>query len=424
MEAKKLWQADLSWTEIAERLHTHFPGCSLYQARERIRHYMRRQPEYKAANSPKTADYHTTTFNGDGSIEQQKVIKIKRGVNMTKEFLLKAHGFDPLDWQVRTCTNNFYEMQKAGGDTLLLYQSKLIAEPRKAGEVHKEEVFEWFKGFEETYRPPINRYTKPKGNYLLEVAPLDTHIGKLAWGMESGENYDQKIAYDRLISVIDDVISRVKEYPIEQIIYPNLGNDFYNSDTPLKTTTAGTPQDTDIRWQKLFFKGMELSIEVIDKLAQVAPVKALYIPGNHDETTSYYLAVALQRHFQNYPNVEIDISPKTRKYIEYGNTLIGYTHGDWDKARLHDVMPVEAREAWGRTLYHEMHAGHLHKEQTTRRNLNLTEEESGVIVRRLPSISATDAWHAKMGYVGTVKKAQNFLYEKDKGLVKIINSVV
>ena len=79
-------------------------------------------------------------------------------------------------------------------------------------------------------------------------------------------------------------------------------------------------------------------------------------------------------------------------------------------------MQVEAREEWGRTLYHEFHLGDLHHEIVT--------ENGGLTIRRLSSLTATDGWHAGMGFVGAIQKAQAFVWNKERGLLNIINSPI
>ena len=79
-------------------------------------------------------------------------------------------------------------------------------------------------------------------------------------------------------------------------------------------------------------------------------------------------------------------------------------------------MPIEAKELWGQA-YHEMHTAHLHSEQ-------MIQEINGVIVRRISSPTALDTWHTTHGYMGAVRKAQTFLYDKARGLVQTINTPV
>ena len=98
--------------------------------------------------------------------------------------------------------------------------------------------------------------------------------------------------------------------------------------------------------------------------------------------------------------------------------MIGFTHGDSEKKnRIGKLMPIEAREAWGKTLYHEVHAAHFHSEQAV-------QEENGIIVRYVSSPTSTDNWHYENGYVGAVKKAQSFIWDKEYGLTDILHSVI
>ncbi|NLM09053.1 MAG: hypothetical protein GX215_09020 [Clostridiales Family XIII bacterium] len=72
---------------------------------------------------------------------------------------------------------------------------------------------------------------------------------------------------------------------------------------------------------------------------------------------------------------------------------------------------------WAKAKYHEIHAAHLHSEQ-------MIEEINGVIVRRISSPTATDTYHYESAYIGAVRKAQTFIYDKERGLVHTINTPV
>lgn len=262
------------------------------------------------------------------------------------------------------------------------------------------------------YEGPVIMLRKPEASgKMLEVSVVDLHLGKLAWAPETGENYDTKIAVNRLMSVIYDVIGRTKAMQFDKIIFP-VGNDFFNFDDMEGFTTRGTPQDNDSRWQKLFNTGIEVLIRSIDILATIAPVEVFCVPGNHDFTKSYYAIKTIWAWYRNDQNVTVNTDPKARKYIEFGNSLIGFTHADKEKKRIFGCMQVEAREAWGRTLYHEWHGAHLHSEQV--------KEDMGVIVRNLSSVTGTDAFHYESAYVGAIAKSQSFIWDKVNGLESIL----
>jgi hypothetical protein len=166
----------------------------------------------------------------------------------------------------------------------------------------------------------------------------------------------------------------------------------------------------------MFYDGVHLLTEGIDLLSSVSPVEIFWIPGNHDKLSSYYATNYLAAWYRNSKNVNVDTSPSPRKYVEYGEVLIGFSHGGDDSKRIKDLMQVEARQAWGRTSVHEYHLGDLHHE--------IVNENGGLIVRRLSSVTSNDNWHAESGYVGAIHKAQAFVWNKKLGLMSIINSPV
>jgi len=272
------------------------------------------------------------------------------------------------------------------------------------------------------FKPPIVKAVDRK--MMAEVNIADLHLGKLCWHGDTPENYDYKIARDTFYYIIADVIENLKGKPIEYITFV-WTNDFFNSDNEQKTTTAGTPQDTDIRSKKLFNVGVEMLVRGVEMLARVAPIKMFYTPSNHDESSSYHALKYLEAWFRNDPNVTINTDAYPRKYQLYGNTLLGYCHGakegtskSKEKAsRLASLMPLEAREMWGQAKFCEMHTAHLHSE-------HVYEEINGVIVRRVSSPTATDVWHAENAYIGSVRKAQTFVYDKERGHILTINTPV
>lgn len=410
-----------SWTETAKELQHYFPDKDLNQVRDKVRIYIQRLPRFK---NRKQEDFEKSSieYKKDGSIISEKFITVRDGDDMTPEFILEAHGLKPSAWEVLSYKNNFWNSQLKGGTKQISYQSKLTAKPRTDG-IDLTAIDEHFKQLDRTrFKTPSH---KPKtGSTMAEVNIADLHLGKLCWHGDTPENFDYKIARDTYYRIISEIAEELKGKPIEYITFV-WANDFFNSDNIEQTTTGGTRMDTDVRWQKLFNVGVEMLVRGLETLEEIAPVKTFWTPSNHDEVTGYHALKFLEAWFRKDPNVEIDPSASQRKYQLYGNTLIGYAHGckiqsngTKEKAsRLASLMPIEARELWGQSLYHEMHVGHLHSEQ-------MTQEINGVIVRRISSPTADDAWHVESGYVGAVRKAQTFIYDKEAGLLQTINTPV
>jgi hypothetical protein len=406
------------WSKIADEMLDYFPELNHFETKEKIRSYLRRHPDVKQTQID-DRQKGSIEYKADGTIISDKFITVRDGDEMTPEFILEAHGLKSSEWDVVSYKNNFWNTQIEGGAKQISYQSKLTAKPTN----NKLDLAEIDKHFRELDRinfiPPI---IKPiEGELMAEVNIADIHLGKLCWHGDTPENYDYKIARDVFYRIIAEAVDNLKDKPIEYITFV-WANDFFNSDTIDKTTTAGTRQDTDVRWQKLFNVGVEMLVRGIEMLSEVAPVKTFYTPSNHDEVNGYTALKYLEAWFRKDPNIEVNTDAYPRKYQLYGNTLIGYCHGDKENSsgskekasRLASLMPLEAAEFWSKSLYREMHTAHLHSEQ-------MIQEINGVIVRRISSPTALDTWHTQSGYMGAVRKAQVFVYDKERGLMQTIN---
>jgi hypothetical protein len=332
------------------------------------------------------------------------------------QFLLEKHGYDPYYWQVDYSKSSIYNTQQKGGRIVTLFSSK-IKVSRIEDDISYKELADFLE--EEINAEPKEVPYKHKGiqgDLLSEISTVDLHIGKLGWEPECDENYDIHIAEDRFRKIINDHVYRLKGYPISKFLYV-LGNDLFHYDNNKQTTNLGTFQHSDVRWAKMFKYGVRLSKWAIEKLSDIAPVKVLMVPGNHDLKTSYYAGYALNEYFRNNENVEIDTRPRRRKYYQFGENLIGFAHGkDLTKKNRLTIMQTEAPEKWGNTKFREFHCGHLHSESSF--------EHGSIIFRNLSSVTGSDEWHYKKGYVGAVKKSQNFIYHKDKGLYEIKHSII
>lgn len=249
---------------------------------------------------------------------------------------------------------------------------------------------------------------------LLELSMFDLHIGKLSWDKETGEDYDIEIATKRYMDAISALVSRVNINTIERILLP-IGNDMINIDGKEGTTTAGTPQDGDSRFGKMFTTAKRLLIDSITQLAVLAPVDVMIIPGNHDELTMFTLGEVLDAWFHNNDDVTIHNSPKLRKYYEYGECMLMFTHGNREKhSDLGIIAATEEKQMWGRTTHREVHVGHFHKSKVVQ--YLAVDEFQGFKVRILPSLSGTDAWHYSKGYMSQ-KAAKAFVWNKKEGLI-------
>jgi len=269
---------------------------------------------------------------------------------------------------------------------------------------------------------PIKRAKLKDKKHLLEISLFDLHLGLLAWDEEVGKNYDVEIAKEIYLNAILDSTNNVPD-TVEEILFP-VGQDFFHINNPMGTTPkAGNFLDMDSRLAYIYNNGEQAVIEGIEHCRKIAPVKVLWVPGNHDPETSFYLCRTIDAWFRNDKEVTVDVSPMMRKYYHYGVNLLGFTHGDEEPIKsLPTIMADEKPEEWARSKFREWHIAHVHRE----RKFDFTKIDSigSTCVRVLPSLAGTDAWHYKKGYVGGNKITQSYLWDKDNGLESIFYTYV
>lgn len=328
---------------------------------------------------------------------------------------------DLTKWRIKQSIVNKWEVgvsdQNGGVVTEPLWQVKLWLAPiipdRNVSAI--EDMIRDMKDYSPRY-PKID-YPKKRDGIMLEFGIPDLHLGQLAWSEETRRpSYDTKIAMSAFDAAIKDILQRVtNSFPVDHILLP-IGNDFFNIDSLSNTTTSGTFQDEDTRWKKSFKEGRMLMQRTLEKLAAIAPVTVLVIPGNHDEQRSFYLGDVLEVAFEYHPSIIVDNSPTRRKYFRWGNTLIGFAHGKDETERdLPLIMAQEAKDEWSQTQWAEFHIGHYHHTRT--RIYTPVDERNGVKVRLLPSLAAPDAWHISKGYTHATRSAMGICWSKTQGMV-------
>ena len=254
----------------------------------------------------------------------------------------------------------------------------------------------------------IVRTNDPDG-CLLVIDPADVHIGKLASSFETGEDYNSQIAVQRVKSGVEGILQKASGFTIDKIIFV-AGNDILHIDTPKRTTTAGTPQDTDGMWYDNFLIAKKLYIDVLDTLIQVADVHFIFNPSNHDYQSGFFLADSISSWYNKCENITFDTSIAHRKYYRYSNNLIGTTHGDGAKPQdLPLLMAQEAGDDWSLAKNRYVYIHHIHHK--------MSKDYIGVTVEALRSPSGTDGWHHRNGYQHAPKAVEGFIHSKDHGQV-------
>ena len=340
----------------------------------------------------------------------------------TVEKSMTAAHLNPDEWVIERVVNNewqgFAKMSDGSIKVVTLYQLKVWLRPNK--QLWAVDAANIIARKYQNFKPVYNSWQPPKdttGDWLAVVGLFDAHFGKLAWDGETNNNYDLNIAKRDYLTALQQMLEQASPYKIACWRF-SIGQDVLHIDSSANTTTAGTPQDVDGRFAKIVVALEETLIESIDKCLRIAPVLAEYDASNHDRHAAWQVSRAIYRHYAaaGMGDVQVNTDWIGRKYIHWGQNLLGIAHGHEEKlARYTSLMPQEQPEAWAQSNFREWLLGHLHSEKVLL--AKEAADQDGVSVRHLRSLSGTSSWEYNRGYLSD-RAAELHLYHRD-GLQQI-----
>jgi len=235
-------------------------------------------------------------------------------------------------------------------------------------------------------------------NNLLVLNIFDAHIEKACY--LGDEDFDTIYEYKNAVIFL---LEKARNENVSSIVFP-IGNDFFNSDNHLGTTTGGTHQDNMMARRTAFKKGRELISWTIEQCTLVAPVRVLVIPWNHDYTKSFYLWDSLEMLYIYHDGVFVDNGHNPRKYHSFGKNLIGFTH--WSEEKREDLVHIMNTENQDGEIYRvrDWYTGHFHKEQIMEIGWVRFYQES--------SLTPPDERHNKKWYIGNRRSATARVYSR------------
>jgi hypothetical protein len=255
--------------------------------------------------------------------------------------------------------------------------------------------------------PTIERhqYDDP---HLLVIDPADIHIGKICSKTETGEYYDSNVATQRAIDGVRGILRKCRGYNIDKVVFV-AGNDILHTDSPKKTTTSGTPQDTDGLWYDNYQTAKKLYIHLLELCVSLADTEVVFCPSNHDFMSGFMLVDSVVSWFSKCEQIRFHADMAHRKYITYHDNLLGFTHGDGAKtADLPLLMAHEAASDWNKK-HRYVYTHHVHHKTS--------KDYMSVCVESLRSPSGTDGWHHRNGYQHSPKAVEGFLHHPNHGQV-------
>lgn len=304
---------------------------------------------------------------------------------------------------------------------------KLIQENSNKWEKFDDNVIIPFKNYlEETicnYKPiklDIRHLSSKKSKPFASVMGLsDWHYMKLCYNHDGTYNYNKQIARDKIKRHSESLLSQQIALGKPERIFVPIGNDNIHIDSPYHDTTAGTSQvnATDGIWRIGIAEYMDLTLDYLESIAQIAPVEAINFPGNHDEKTAIMMGIFLERFYKNDNRITITNTLHPRIYKTYGRNCLIFTHGHHlgsTKIRneIHKIILGEARQHGidlNNTDNFLLFSGHDHVGSFHDLNGNVQH----FIMPSLAGID--DFWHLGQGYVGRAMESALYLLDPVKG---------
>ena len=344
----------------------------------------------------------------NGKIRAEKLIHLNID-NINERDILNEFNLDIKEWQIEKLNYSLWDSPNKEKGSIPLYSVKCSFKRRDRLDYDIESLKAIIDNVLTVKNDNI-KIEKFENVYdrVLLINIADLHLNKYS------SDYNINEAKDRYSKALDFFISESNAEKCILIV----GEDFFNIDTINRTTTKGTPQDTEVDVYKMFEEGLQFLKEKINLLSyNFSFVEVILIQGNHDKLLSYALVKALEQCNYTDNNVEFNSTVSNRKYITIGNSLIGLGHLDNEnKKQKPFLMQNEVKEKYGKSKYNYFISGHFHNYSV--------EDIGGIQYIRLPSLSGKDNWHDEVGFITSNKSAMALEFDKEKGLVnKIIYNI-
>jgi len=189
----------------------------------------------------------------------------------------------------------------------------------------------------EGWSPPVQKKNiklKPHAGGLVFIAALsDNHIGEVFRNDEAfaGKDFNHEIACE----IIDLYSHKIRETVLSRDLnfskcIVTITGDFLHSCVD-GNTRKGTHLHSDKINEDMFMIGMTSLTRFVENMSEVFPnVQVIVQKGNHDSFILTYLALAVEKYFNNNPNVEFSISNSWASLYRVGDIAMIVTHGGHD----------------------------------------------------------------------------------------------
>lgn len=404
---------EITWQGLADEVNKKF-GTNLNNesCRKRYRSNSTRDFDKVDTGSRERNDEEFEEHYSNGNMLVQRKIWFDETEQKTPEVILKKFGYDPKDWELVKWRIGYHEVAiKEEENNRVCYNVRCEMKPRIKSFATPEECVEYLQELLKKEIKPLSFEKKQKDksldkNRMFLLPPVELHLGKFSDSLSTGFEYSSKIAVDRYREITRNIIEQQEIMKCGTLVI-GVGNDFFNSDNTMNTTTRGTPQFNDVSWKRLFTLGTELMIEQIITLKDYFnDIKVILNGSNHDTMSSFHLYYALEQTFRNDNQVKFSDDYTDMECLTFGRNGIWFHHGDCNLTRLIESIPVLYPKEYAETQNRILLMGHLHSSQDLK-------EQCGIKPIRLSSPCEVDEWHFKEKFVGSIPCQETFVFDKN-----------
>ncbi len=301
------WKSNgLTWREIGVKLaEKHGGDAFLWSDRARKRLYHRRTQR--------------NLVNGDKTSEISEPFTLLKDEDLNdNESLLRLHGYDPEEWSVvdSSCTIRANSIN-----------TRVKVKPNSLPKINVDKLTEALTNALENVEIKERTYSTDSDDDVF-VNMFDLHYGR------KYREQNHITTESDVLNAIDNIVDHYKQNRPRRVYLP-IGQDIFNTDNAFNTTTKGTPQTNSLEWYEMYAKGVNLVVNIINKLSIIAPVHIIHSKGNHSAVLSYTLVQALALKYEHCNYVHVNTSFDYRQYIELDNVLIGLSHNNEEKKLIY-----------------------------------------------------------------------------------------
>ena len=234
----------------------------------------------------------------------------------------------------------------------------------------------------------------------------DYHLGMLAWGEETGADWDIKIAEDLLVKWFLAALRRSQKAKVG--ILAQLGDLLHYDGMEAVTPASKNILDADSRFQKIVRVAIRAFRRIVrEMLKHHEQVHIIHAEGNHDPASSIWLRELFSALYEDEPRVTVDLSADPYYCYEFGKNSLFFHHGHKRRPQnIDDVFAAKFRDVFGRTNFSYAHMGHLHSDRVIESNL--------MKIRQHRTLASPDAYASRGGWMSG-RSADLLTYHREYG---------